>query len=280
MSDIEKGNTDHNGSLRSPRYDIEDHENRDDALRKIRTAGGISISPELFEKIYLTPKNQVKGDIRATVGNPTPLGILGFIVTLGPLSCQLMGWRGSGGGGAAIVGVMYFIGGLLMIISGVMEWILGNTFTLVVLASFGGFWLSLATTLVPSYGAAAAFEPKDPTNPGFNSSFAFYYVFFGLLCFVYLICSLRTNFVFMVIFLTLSLGFLLLAGANFQLAEGNVALAGRVQIASGAVFFVSQLFGWYLMTAQLLISVDFPVVLPVGDLSRFVRGASERKKDL
>lgn len=34
------------------------------------------------------------------------------------------------------------------------------------------------------------------------------------------------------------------------------------------------------MTAQLLISVDFPIVLPVGDLSRFVRGASERKKDL
>lgn len=36
----------------------------------------------------------------------------------------------------------------------------------------------------------------------------------------------------MVIFLTLSLGFCLLAGANFQLAEGNVALAGRVQIVS------------------------------------------------
>lgn len=43
------------------------------ALRKIRTAGSISISPELFEKLYLTPQTKVKGELRKTVGNPTPL---------------------------------------------------------------------------------------------------------------------------------------------------------------------------------------------------------------
>lgn len=45
----------------------------DTALRRIRTAGSISISPELFEKIYLSPQNAVKGDLRKTFGNPTPL---------------------------------------------------------------------------------------------------------------------------------------------------------------------------------------------------------------
>lgn len=44
-----------------------------DALRRIRTAGSISISPELFEKIYLSPQNRVHGDLRKTFGNPTPL---------------------------------------------------------------------------------------------------------------------------------------------------------------------------------------------------------------
>lgn len=43
------------------------------ALRRIRTAGSISISPELFEKIYLSPKTPVKGDLRQTFGNPTPM---------------------------------------------------------------------------------------------------------------------------------------------------------------------------------------------------------------
>jgi len=47
----------------------------DDAVKRIKTAGSISISPELFEKIYLTPQNRVKGDLRKTFGNPTPLSV-------------------------------------------------------------------------------------------------------------------------------------------------------------------------------------------------------------
>lgn len=45
----------------------------DTALKRIKTAGSISISPELFEKIYLSPQNQVKGELRKTFANPTPL---------------------------------------------------------------------------------------------------------------------------------------------------------------------------------------------------------------
>lgn len=93
----------------------------DEALKKIRTGGSISISPELFEKLYLSPQNRVKGELRKTFANPTPMfvfqrepkriklfqtnvfcsAIVGFIMCLGPLSCDLMGWRGAGGGGAA-----------------------------------------------------------------------------------------------------------------------------------------------------------------------------------
>ena len=48
-------------------------ETSENALRRIRTAGSISISPELFEKIYLSPQNAVKGDLRKTFANPTPV---------------------------------------------------------------------------------------------------------------------------------------------------------------------------------------------------------------
>lgn len=49
------------------------NDSTDNALQKIRTAGSISIPPELFEKLYLSPENKVKGDLRKTLGNPTPL---------------------------------------------------------------------------------------------------------------------------------------------------------------------------------------------------------------
>ena len=51
----------------------------DQALRRIKTAGSINISPELFEKLYLSPQNKVSGDLRKTFANPTPLALLGFV---------------------------------------------------------------------------------------------------------------------------------------------------------------------------------------------------------
>lgn len=44
-----------------------------EALERIRTADTISMSPELFEKLYLSPPNKVSGDLRTTFGNPTPV---------------------------------------------------------------------------------------------------------------------------------------------------------------------------------------------------------------
>jgi hypothetical protein len=70
--------TEHNGTTREKDYGHEHlNSNMDtnDAVKRIQTAGSISISPELFEKIYLSPQNQVKGDLRKTFGNPTPLSV-------------------------------------------------------------------------------------------------------------------------------------------------------------------------------------------------------------
>lgn len=34
---------------------------------------------------------------------------------------------------------------------------------------------------------------------------------------------------------------------------------------------------WYVLLVQLLEAVDFPITLPVGDLSNIIKGKSERK---
>ena len=110
------------------------------------------------------------------------------------------------------------------------------------------FWLSYATTLTPFYNAASAYDPTNPENPGFYNAYGpypllrpndsngyiftnkymilgFFTLFMGLLCFIYLICSLRTNLCFVAIFLGLVLGFCLLTGTVWQLADGNPTLA-------------------------------------------------------
>lgn len=52
----------------------------------------------------------------------------------------------------------------------------------------------------------------------------------GLMCFIYLICSLRTNIVFFIIFLTLVIAFACLAGAYWNPNLDKVALAGRPRL--------------------------------------------------
>jgi len=47
--------------------------------------------------------------------------LVGFLLSLTPLSMDLMGWRGAGGNGAAGTGTYYFFGGLCMILGGVGE---------------------------------------------------------------------------------------------------------------------------------------------------------------
>lgn len=49
-------------------------------------ANTMTMSPEAFERIYLAPKTAVTGDLRTTLGNPTPIALLGFSVGLFPLS--------------------------------------------------------------------------------------------------------------------------------------------------------------------------------------------------
>jgi hypothetical protein len=54
-----------------------------DHLERAHTTGSISMSPELFEQLYLAPHSRVKGDLRQKLGNPTPLG-----KKLSPLSLE------------------------------------------------------------------------------------------------------------------------------------------------------------------------------------------------
>jgi len=85
----------------------------------------------------------------------------------------------------------------------------------------------------------------------------------AVLCFVYLICALRTNAVFVAIFFLLVPAFSCLTGAYWHIAQGNsMALITNLLVAGGAFSFVVCMLGWYLFLGILLASLDFPFQLP------------------
>jgi uncharacterized protein len=193
----------------------------------------------------------------------------------------------------------------------------GNTFPATVFSLYGGFWFTFGATLVPGYGAYAAYSP-DPnspaeglTEPAFYATFAFFLVTLVLLSSFFCVASIRTNVAFFLIFLlvipackfqfffcippiilcmthehriteyrllTYSNSVSCLAAAFFALANGNSASATNLQHVGAGLLLALSLLGWYIFFALVLLSVDFPYKLPLGDLSTGIRGASDREK--
>ena len=78
---------------------------------------------------------------------------------------------------------------------------------------------------------------------------------------VYMIVSLRTNVVFLLIFILLIPTFALLAFFFFNISEEKFPPYNALH-AAGALAFVVSMLGWYIFLAILLASVDFPFSLP------------------
>ena len=101
-------------------------------------------------------------------------------------------------------------------------------------------------------------------------------VFMALLSTIFLVCSLRTNAIFVIIFLMLSSTFSLLAGAFWTESEGKASLYNSLVKGAGGVSFVGTLAGWYLLVVIMLATLEFPLDLPIGDLTGLIRGANDK----
>ena len=64
-----------------------------------RETTNVTLTPAQFEALYLSPQNKV--NMGTSFGNPTPVGLGGFVLALTPLVMQFMGWRGT----AAVNGI-------------------------------------------------------------------------------------------------------------------------------------------------------------------------------
>ncbi|KAJ6605949.1 GPR1/FUN34/yaaH family-domain-containing protein, partial [Mycena sp. CBHHK59/15] len=238
----------------------------------VERTGPIHLSDAQYERLFFQPGGGPQsGDFHKRFANPTPLAIISYILALTPTSCILMTWDGAAPTSlVGIIGAFYFIGGLGMTIAGIFEWVLGNTFPFVVFTTFGGFWLTLGVLFDPSKNLATAFTDGENT-PAFNHGIQFYFTFWAVLCFLYLMASVRTNMVFVYLFATLIPTFSFLAAAYHQSGVGNATLALRYLKAAGACGFANIVGGWYLALVLIFATVEMPFNLPVGDLSGFLK---------
>ena len=195
-----------------------------------------------------TPQRPVEIAVRDTTANPAPLGLLGFGLTTVLLNLHNAGFVALGSTVLAM-GICY--GGLAQVVAGLMEWKKKNTFGTVAFTSYGFFWLSLVALIVlPKLGLA---EKSD------HMTMAAYLLMWGLLTFILLLGTFRTNVALVTVFFLLTVLFLMLGVADATQNAALTRIAGIEGLATGFAAI-------YLAAAQILNEVYGREVLPIGKL--------------
>lgn len=136
----------------------------------------ISISPEQYERLFFQP-TPARGDLAKRLGNPTLLGLCGFLIPFQTTMFCCLGWQGASvPSTVAISGTYYFLGGIAMNVAGICEFILGNTYPFAVFVVFGCHWCNLAFSTDPAHNLGSAFGEAGAASIAFQSGTGFYNV--------------------------------------------------------------------------------------------------------
>jgi succinate-acetate transporter protein len=145
-------------------------------------------------------------------------------------------------------------------------------------------------------------------DPTFAASFGFFLLAMAVLSFIFALGALRLNICLMIVEWGLTVCFALLTATFWHLSAGNAAVAGKCLTvrtsslsivtqasllllpssgklhrlmkfsqAAGAFGFVASSGAWWILAAQILDAVKFPISLPVGDMSTIFPAAKVKE---
>jgi len=200
------------------------------------------------EKPYSMPPSARK------LGNPAPLGLFSFASTTLMLSLYNLQTR-SIVLPNVVVGMALFTGGLAQLLAGMWEFPNNNTFGALAFTSYGAFWLSYATILIPGSGVLSAFSSPSELD----SAIGIYLITWFIVTFFLFLASFKKNVGLVVLFAILAVTFLLLAAGKFTGSVGSTK-------AGGAVGAVTAFVAYYIGFAE-LVAAD-GIELPLGKLGR------------
>ncbi|KAG0243176.1 GPR1/FUN34/yaaH family-domain-containing protein [Mortierella sp. GBAus27b] len=194
--------------------------------------------------------------------NPGPFGLCGFALTAFCMGLyNLRAGVDSNAPGNVITGTAMFYGGLGQLIAGLLEFRNGNTFGATTFCSYGIYWISYATLMIPSFGVTAAYAnyPDDYTT-------AVGIFLLGWTIFTFLMWTLtwRSNLASSALFFCLGMTYLFSTISTLaHLEPGNA-----VQKVGGVTGLITSSIAWYCAMADLANSQNSYFTLPLGQLGR------------
>lgn len=167
-------------------------------------------------------------------GNPASLGLSAFAMTtfvLSLVNAQAMGITVPN----IVVGLACFYGGTVQFSTGVWELFLGNTFGGTALTLYGAFWLSFAAIRLKAFGIIDAYGTDADQ---LSNAVGFYLIGWAIFTFLLTLVTMKSTLAFFLLFFSLTITFILLAGGEFS---GKVG----VTRAGGIIGVITAFIAWY-----------------------------------
>jgi len=230
----------------------------------------VTINADTYEKLLQASKAAGSAESKGPA-NAGPFGLFGLFITTLAFSCVELNMGGSNGMGG-IMGSLFFTGPIPLLFACVSEWYAGSFFAFVVYGAMGIFWISLGFVFYLPTGIMQSYSPTGNAAEGvasaaFNSDLGLWLVGWGLALFVILICSIRTNITFVILFTILDAGFFIFAASHFQMASGNSDVSNILtKVGAGCTFTVGLML-FYLLCMTMFDEMGVPIHLPIGDLN-------------
>src|SRR4029079_1627336 len=139
--------------------------------------------------------------VPSPIADPGPLGLAAFALTTFVLSMFNADLIGKGGE-PIVFGLALAYGGLAQVLAGMWEFRTGNTFGAVAFTSYGAFWLS--------FWAFVEFFEKDVPKADAGHAVGLYLIAWGIFTAYMTIASLRTTGAVAIVFVLLTITFIVL----------------------------------------------------------------------
>lgn len=189
------------------------------------------------------------------LADPAPLGLMGFGLTTFILSLVNVGVIKAGGDIKIVVGLATFYGGLAQLLAGMWEFRNGNTFGGVAFSSYGAFWLSFVTLLIPGFGVAFGTTAGPSAD-----AVGWYLIGWAIITGMLLLGTFRLNGGLVVVFVLLLIAFVLLAIGFFNGSGFGVGITA----VGGWIGVLTAIAAWYVALAGILRSVSAgKIALPI-----------------
>ncbi len=193
-----------------------------------------------------------------TPAEPAPLGLAGFATTtfaLSMINANLV--SATALPMVAVIALAY--GGLAQLLAGMWEFRTGNTFGAVAFTSYGAFWISFY--FLVNVGIPGIAKTEVP------SALGLYLWTWGIFTAYMFVASLRTTGAIALVFLLLTITFIVLGIGNSALAGGTAATNGTIKL-GGYLGLATAIVAWYASFAAVINSTFGRVVAPVFPLRR------------